>query len=203
MAFHFNLHHPDDVFGQVSQLLGCGCLAIDQAQAASLRGGTVHHALDLASQVLLAREQACASLGYQLLLHQVGLVAGITQALLRGVRVHAQLLGQVIRAHGGATGLEHGVAFHQELGGGVAVGNKVAVGVARACWMIDGFYVASAFRDGWATLWLRYELVQTGLRLGRTPQYRVRARNDQTNTVAFARRLGALALAPRYLMAAP
>ena len=69
--------------------------------------------------------------------------------------------------------------------------------------MIDGFSVASAFRDGWATLWPRYELVQTGLRLGRTPQYRVRARNDQTNTVAFARRLGALALAPRYLMAAP
>lgn len=73
----------------------------------------------------------------------------------------------------------------------------------RASWMIDGFYVAPAFRDGWATLWLRYELVQTGLRLGRTPQYRVRARNDQTNTVAFARRLGAQALALRYLMAVP
>ena len=87
-------------------------------------------------------------------------------------------------------------------------GELVAFALARfdlgqACWMIDGFYVAPAFRDGWATLWLRYELVQTGLRLGRTPQYRVRARDDQSNTVAFARRLGAQAQAPRYLMSAP
>lgn len=87
-------------------------------------------------------------------------------------------------------------------------GALVAFALARFdpekdCWMIDGFYVAPAFRDGWATLWLRYELVQTGLRLGRTPHYRVRARDDQTNTVAFARRMGATLLAQRYLLEAP
>jgi hypothetical protein len=86
-------------------------------------------------------------------------------------------------------------------------GELVAFALARfdtglACWMIDGFYVAPAYRDGWATLWLRYELIQTGLRLGRSKYYRVRARNDHTNTVAFARRLGAQTQGQRYLMEA-
>ena len=105
------------------------------------------------------------------------------------------------------TGSDEGISLAHSL---VVVlgGQLVAFALARfdrqqTCWMIDGFYVAPAFRDGWATMWLRYELVQTGLRLGRTPHYRVRARNDQTNTMAFARRMGAQPLAHRYLMAAP
>jgi GNAT superfamily N-acetyltransferase len=61
----------------------------------------------------------------------------------------------------------------------------------RGCWMIDGMVVAPAFRDGWATIWMRYELVQTGLRVGRSNEYRVQARSDQTNTTSFARKLGA------------
>ena len=128
-------------------------------------------------------------------------------------RLQAQAVGglpsmlQERMAHAAQTGSDEGISLAHSLvvvlGGQLVAFALARFDTARACWMIDGFYVASAFRDGWATLWLRYELVQTGLRLGRTPQYRVRARNDQTNTVAFARRLGALALAPRYLMAAP
>lgn len=128
-------------------------------------------------------------------------------------RLQAQAVGglpsmlQERMAQAAQTGSDEAISLAHSL---VVVlgGQLVAFALARfdsmrASWMIDGFYVAPAFRDGWATLWLRYELVQTGLRLGRTPQYRVRARNDQTNTVAFARRLGALALAPRYLLSAP
>ena len=131
LAVHFHLNHPDDALGQVCQLFGRGCLAINQAQGACLVGSAVHHALDLASEVLLACQQAGAGLRYQLLLHQIGFVARVAQALLRAVGVHAQLLCQVVRAHGRAAGLEHRVAFHQELGRGAAVGDKVAVGVAR------------------------------------------------------------------------
>lgn len=128
-------------------------------------------------------------------------------------RLQAQAVGglpsmlQERMAQAGQTGSDEDISLADSL---VVVldGQLVAFALARfdslrACWMIDGFYVAPAFRDGWATLWLRYELVQTGLRLGRTPQFRVRARNDQTNTVAFARRMGAQALATRYLMEAP
>ena len=112
-------------------MLGGGCLSIDQAQGARLIGSAVHHALDLAGQILLACQQASTSLRHQLLLHQISLVASVTQTFLGVVGVHAQLLCQVVRAHGRAAGLEHGVAFHQEFGRGVAVGDKVAVGVAR------------------------------------------------------------------------
>ena len=128
-------------------------------------------------------------------------------------RLQAQAVGglpsmlQERMAQAAQTGSDEGISLAHSL---VVVlgGQLVAFALARfdsmrACWMIDGFYVAPAFRDGWATLWLRYELVQTGLRLRRAPQFRVRARNDQTNTVAFARRMGAQALAMRYLMEAP
>lgn len=70
----------------------------------------------------------------------------------------------------------------------------------QACWFIDGMYVAPEFRDGWATIWMRYELVQTGLRLGRTNECRVQARNDQTNTLRFARRLGAKRVSTKRLL---
>lgn len=128
-------------------------------------------------------------------------------------RLQAQTVGgfapmlQQRMAHSAQTGSDAGLSLDHSLVvllEGVLVGFALARFDARQhCWMIDGFYVAPAFRDGWATLWLRYELVQTGLRLGRTPQYRVRARNDQTNTVAFARRMGASAQEPRYLLEAP
>ncbi len=71
---------------------------------------------------------------------------------------------------------------------------------ALNCWVIDGFYVAPAYRNGWVTLWLRYELMQAGLRLSRANEFRVRARDDQTSTLAFARRMGAQAQELRYLM---
>lgn len=128
-------------------------------------------------------------------------------------RLQAQAVGglpsmlQERMAQAAQTSSDEGISLAHSLV--VVLGSKlVAFALVRfdreqTCWMIDGFYVAPAFRDGWATLWLRYELVHTGLRLGRTPHYRVRARNDQTNTMAFARRLGAKALTPRYLMAAP
>lgn len=116
----------------------------------------------------------------------------------------SMVLERIARAH--RTGSDEGVSLAHSL---VVVldGELVAFALARfdtglASWMIDGFYVAPAFRDGWATLWLRYELVQTGLRLGRTKYYRVRARNDQTNTLAFARRMGAQAQERRHLVEA-
>lgn len=128
-------------------------------------------------------------------------------------RLQAQAVGglpsmlQERMAQAAQTGSDEGISLAHSLvvvlGGQLVAFALARFDAARASWMIDGFYVAPAFRDGWATLWLRYELVQTGLRLGRTPQYRVRARDDQTNTVAFARRLGAQAQALRYLIAAP
>jgi GNAT superfamily N-acetyltransferase len=134
---------------------------------------------------------------------QAQAVGGLPSMLQERMARAAQKSAEV----GSDEGTDEGISLPHSL---VIVlgGELVAFALARfddalGCWMIDGFYVASAFRDGWATLWLRYELVQTGLRLGRTPQYRVRARNDQTNTVAFARRLGAQALEARYLMEAP
>lgn len=87
----------------------------------------------------------------------------------------------------------------------VLQGTLVAFSLARfdlhrACWMIDGMYVAPAYRDGWATLWMRYELVQTGRRVGRSNEYRVQARSDQTNTASFARKLGAECVSTKLLL---
>jgi hypothetical protein len=128
-------------------------------------------------------------------------------------RLQAQAVGglpsmlQERMAQAAQSGSDEGISLDHSLvvmlGGELVAFALARFDVGQACWMIDGFYVAPAFRDGWATLWLRSELIQTGLRLGRTPQYRVRARDDQSNTVAFARRLGAQAQAPRYLMSAP
>ena len=90
----------------------------------------------------------------------------------------------------------------------VLQGKLVAYSLARfdsrhGCWMIDGMYVAPAFRDAWATIWLRHELVQTGLRLGGSNEYRVQARSDQINTIQFARKLGASYVGGKVLLEKP
>lgn len=123
---------------------------------------------------------------------QAQAVGGLPSMLLDRIALAAQTSSDA------GISLDHSLVI--VLGGALIAFALASFDPQKHSWMIDGFYVAPPYRDNWATLWLRYELVQTGLRLGRTPQFRVRARNDQTNTVAFARRLGAARLETGYLL---
>ena len=115
LAVHFGLHHPHNVVFESGLLLGRERLAVGQTQRLAFTGCRIHQALHLGTRILGALEQHIARLRNQLLLDQVSLITGITQAARQRIGVVAQQLGQVVRAHRGRPYLKTRVTLHQVL----------------------------------------------------------------------------------------
>jgi len=67
-------------------------------------------------------------------------------------------------------------------------------------WVTESIVVAPQLRGGWANAWLRLHCTRAALATGRTPTLRFQARDDQTDTLRFARHISARLIEERFLM---
>ncbi|RMO54529.1 hypothetical protein ALQ29_05555 [Pseudomonas marginalis pv. marginalis] len=130
---------PHDIVGQGGDLFGGEAHAYGQIQGAFAADGVVHQVLEQVGVAGLAVDEALAGAGEYGLLDQALFVETITQALLRGVGVIAELGQHVVRAQELTHIREQRVGFDQvfmragrELAGGQAFGAIAVVEVEQA-----------------------------------------------------------------------